>query len=156
MMTLYVKNVPEDCITQTDLIFNLAFEDEWFEDPEVIQMVKDIDDCDVINAGCIENGIYPHMSCTSLSGDVKGLIMIKHCEEYRNYRSNIFGDNCVPWLVKLSFVCDFGFYMRHPIGLYKAGIGGAPICAKTEEGELINSTLDIWKYYLANNRGRGN
>ena len=94
--------------------FNLWCTDEWLRDPLSREMVMDIDKSEYVGNFCFMNekfGAVPH---ERISGGSKGLILLNmDVEGPREYDSGIWGENCLPWIAKLSFVRDFTFVVNH-------------------------------------------
>lgn len=133
-MMKIVFHRPENCMLTVSKKFSLLYDQEWMNDPEVQQMVQDIDNTKLLNPAAAYSPILGSISVDQLSGGVKGLIMIKHDMERRAYSSCIFGDNCAEWLARLSFEVDFTFYSQHSF-LFSHGLerGGGGI----KTGELL-------------------
>ena len=88
-------------IVDVDAYFDNTFEDEWFDDAVVKQMVLDIDRSEVLSAYSIISPVLGNISHTMLSGGVKTLIQL--------YKDSTFypdlitiGPNCQSWLAKIS------------------------------------------------------
>ena len=100
-----------------DKYFDYNFEREWFSNPDVIQMVKDIDDSDVIAEGIIDSPYLGLITPKDLSGGVKTLIMMLMTDKHFN--GTACGNNCAKWILKIAqekelfvnfrHIMDFGF-----------------------------------------------
>lgn len=65
--------------------------------------------------------------------------------------SGMFGDNCIPWLCKLSEIVDFDLCMAHPLALVsRAEKGSMPINAQTVDGQPLKTCGEVLKYYVQN------
>lgn len=131
-------------------IFDLHMKREWFDDPVVKQMIRDIDNTEHIRGSLFESPVLGDISAKELSGGVKGLILVYKCFAIpRVFASYIWGDNCCEWLRKLSFMVDFSFYFAHPIAFFLR----EPIMAqryttldwKTRDFEMCN---EVYDYYI--------
>lgn len=130
--------------------FDGYYKPEWMDDPIVKQMVKDIDKSKVVSRNVIESPVLGQIPPQWLSGGVKGLILILKETYKREYSSQIFGDNCVPWLVKLGEMVDYTLMIEHPIMF----IGDGKVSAKGAEGEKLLTRKDIAYYYFAHKHER--
>lgn len=86
---------------QPNAVFDLSMKMGWFNDPIVKQMIWDIDKTKAVKDFLLEStrlgGAIPPQW---LSGGVKTLILM-HMEGYRTNLTKL-GNNCLPWLFKLS------------------------------------------------------
>ena len=101
MVSVYFGN-DTTAILNIDDNFNLMYEEEWFDDPFVKEMVKDIDDSIVVSRHCIESPILGQIAPERLSGGVKACICM-WCmgEECPIIDLIVCGENCQPWLSKI-------------------------------------------------------
>mgnify|MGYP002769844343 FL=1 len=58
-------------IRYTDSYFNNNYQDEWFEDDLVKQIIKDIDLSDVLNAQIVISPVLGAIPVTQISGGAK-------------------------------------------------------------------------------------
>lgn len=142
MMTITLKRSP-DCLASVKRYFKFNYLDEWMDDPMVKQMVLDIDKTEVVSRQLAISPVLGPIPISSLSGGVQGLICILKDPDYREYSSEIFGDNCVGWLVKLSYLVDFTLVLDHPIDF----TGDTPVNAVTAEGKQVKTCKEVWEYY---------
>lgn len=149
MMTVYCKQEPKNMLLSAQGYFDFQYESEWLDDSFVKEMVFDVDKTEVISALQCVSPVFGPMACTELSGGVKGLILIeKDTDGYRNFRSTIWGANCVKWIAKLSFQADFGIYLCHPLEFISgAEKGSLPVSAQTEDGDVLSTCREVWNYY---------
>lgn len=145
---LTVTLVPDEtCLFSASRYFDLNYLDEWFDDPVVKQMVLDIDKTVVVGPQLLQSPVLGAIPPSSLSGGVKGLILILKDPDQRNFSSTIFGSNCVLWLTKLTFVTDFTITMEHSLEFYDFL---EPICAQTDHGKPLTIQREVWGYYVDN------
>ena len=90
-----------DYIYNPDLFFDNTYEDEWLEDPLSVEMVKDVDQSDLIGPNLVISPVLGSIPVTRLSGGVKTLIQIAHDPDHV-YNASACGDNCASWLLKLG------------------------------------------------------
>lgn len=151
MMTVYVNREPEGCIRSAQSFFDFEYEDDWFDDPLVKQIVKDIDNTEVISSNMLISPILGSISCRDISGGAKGLILILKCTDHRAFRSTTFGGNCVNWIIALSRSCDFILYMDHCLEFMTRSPGPATsIQAKSEFGKSLATCEEVVLYYEEN------
>jgi hypothetical protein len=93
--------IHEDAMLSVDSFFNNTYNDSWFADPIVIQMVKDIDDSDVLSLNCIQSPILGQIPPTTLSGGVKALICL-HMVGDLFLDLIVMGENCSKWLLHIA------------------------------------------------------
>lgn len=93
-------------------IFRNNYEDEWFDDPFVKEMVMEIDKSEVISANLIISPVLGPVSYEKLSGGVKVLIMLYKMPEMEQWATSC-GDNCLPALVKIAKMHDITVKYSH-------------------------------------------
>lgn len=102
---LFGRELP-DTIGNIDVYFDNVYEDEWFEDERVKQIVRDIDKSEVSGTALISPFLGTR-SVTELSGGAKGLILMLKADDLdRHINFCSFGNNCEDWLVKISEIKD--------------------------------------------------
>lgn len=126
--------------------FNANYEEEWFDDPIVREMVKDVDQSTVVSGRLIDSEFLGPIPPCSLSGGVKGLILILKDPDIREFSSTIFGENCVPWIAKLSYKVDFTIVLNHALEL----IGDTPINAQWVDGTPLHTLREALGCYIRN------
>ena len=119
MLNIYFGDIDDNpkYLYNPEVYFNNTFEDEWFEDEEVKQMVKDIDKSTVISSHLIESPVFGGIPVRDLSGGVKTLILMKFDNEHI-VNASYCGDNCAQWIlriaekkdltIRLGYLMDFG------------------------------------------------
>lgn len=95
-----------------DVVFRGNYEDEWFDDPFVKEMVLDIDKSEVISPYLIISPVLGSISYDRLSGGVKVLIMLYKMPDMEQCASNC-GDNCLPAMVKIAEMHDITVKFSH-------------------------------------------
>ena len=109
---LYITfKMTEDVLYAVDAYFDTNYEEEWFDDPLVRQMVLDVDKSEVLNGGCIKSPIYGYMPTTKLSGGVKALILMLKTDIL--IWATACGDNCSKWIVEISKRKDLTVCIEH-------------------------------------------
>ena len=105
----------ENCNSHPSVYFDNVYEYDWFDDPFVIQMVKDIDKSE-LKGLCVLSPFLGSIPVEKLSGGVKSLILMY---KFDNFVTDLIflGNNCEDWILKISeqkdlTVCMTGFDMR--------------------------------------------
>lgn len=131
--------------------FNIVFEREWFDDPMVRAMVKDIDNSEVIAGAVIDSPVLGLISPRELSGGVKMLIcMLKDPDETNIYYGTSCGDKCGKWMIEIGKLRDITvsfthlMHFRPPEERLLPGMNA--ICLNG--GEHIETMVDLVDAYL--------
>ena len=111
MLSIYYGEMT-DAIYNTSIYFKNVFRNEWLEDPVIVQMIKAVDDSEVLGNGAIKSPVLGVIAPNTLSGGVKTLILI-HKEPGKIFNASNCGDNCAPWLLKLGAEKDITVNLRH-------------------------------------------
>ena len=81
--------------------FKYNYEEEWFEDELVKEMVRDVDDSTVISAYSIDSPVLGIIAPERLSGGVKALI-IMYKEPTLIVNASACGNNCAKWILEIG------------------------------------------------------
>lgn len=110
---LYVKfGVSKDTVRDIDVYFEYEYDDSWFSDPEVVSMIKEIDNSDVIGGKAIESPYLGVISPRELSSGVKALILLKFKPE-EEYYGTAMGNNCAKWILRFAEKQDITLAFVH-------------------------------------------
>lgn len=93
--------------------FDNRYEDEWITDPLSIEMIKDIDNSDVISAHLIQSPVLGAIPVKDISGGVKTLILMAFDKSGKVFNASACGDNCAKWIVKLGRQMDLTINLHH-------------------------------------------
>jgi len=85
---------------------------EWFEDPFVQRIVKEIDDTVVTDAFHIKSSVFGNIPYEHLSGGVKALILL-YKEPSIELWGTLCGDNCIPLMCEISKMHDITVKFTH-------------------------------------------
>ena len=102
----------EDVIYNTSVYFKFNYDPQWFEDPEIVQMVKDVDDSTVLGNGAIDSPVLGVIAPVTLSGGLKTLILIDKITD-KVFNASNCGDNCAEWLLRIGSEKDVTVNLRH-------------------------------------------
>lgn len=161
MMTVICSYKPDKVLRFAKNRFDTGHKKDWFNDPLVEAIVLDVDRTTHIKDSVFESPRLGTISPHYLSGGTKALISLLKSDNIRTcapFDSAMFGDNCVRWLTKISFLVDFTIYMDTPLDF---GMGGkvfdtefrkTPIQAQGENGEVLDTCGKVWEYYVANSQ----
>lgn len=102
----------DDVIYNTSVYFKYNYLPEWLLDPEVQQMILDVDRSTVLGNGAIDSPVLGVIAPTSLSGGVKALILIDKVPD-KIFNASNCGDNCAVWLLRIGQKKDVTVNLRH-------------------------------------------
>lgn len=105
-------------IFDPSIFFNNTYEDDWITDPLSIEMIKDIDQSDVISPRLIDSPFLGPIPPERIARGTKALILMKHDDKHI-FNASVCGDNCAKWilrigqekedlLIRLGYLMDFG------------------------------------------------
>ncbi|MEI3139158.1 MAG: DUF4869 domain-containing protein [Lachnospiraceae bacterium] len=102
MLSIYIDdgwgNLPEEYESYVSDYFDDVFKPEWFSDDVVRNIIKEIDDSEVVGPGKsvnIYNETLGNIPPQYLSSSCKGLILLY--KDDMKINGDRLGDNCVPW-----------------------------------------------------------
>ena len=111
MLKIYYGDMQE-CIYNTAVYFKNVYEEEWITDPMAVDMIKDVDQSDVLGNGVIDSPVMGKIAPISLSGGVKTLILIKNIPD-KVFNASTCGDNCAKCILKMAEERDIIINLRH-------------------------------------------
>ncbi len=127
-----------DVIYNTSVFFKFNYDPEWFSDPDVIQMVKDVDDSVVLGNGAIDSPVLGVIAPVMLSGGVKTLILIDKVQD-KIFNASNCGDNCAEWLLRIGQKKDVTVNLRH---IMDFGDGEFEILVENT-GEIVHNMKEL-------------
>lgn len=125
MLNIFIDKYSDKVWSSFAEDFDILYLDVWFSDPLVIEIVRDIDNCEVISSQLITSPILGSMSPTFLSSGCKFLIMCLHYEDIIDpdecvvFDGDRFGDNCIPWLFKIVSNKDVNIWTNRVLALHE-------------------------------------
>lgn len=131
---------PKDKILNLDIYFNHWYDKEWFKDPMVKAMVKDVDLSDLLDNGTTISPVLGPIPITEISGGVKSLILALKTDMM--IYGTAMGDNCSAWLAKIGKMKDVDICFEHPM---KFTTDLDAICVDT--GRIIKTPKDFMDAY---------
>jgi hypothetical protein len=93
--------------------FDNRYEDEWITDPLSVQMIKDVDQSEVVGAHLIQSPVLGSIPVKDISGGVKTLILMAFDQSGKIFNASACGDNCAKWIVKLGKEKDLTINLHH-------------------------------------------
>lgn len=103
----------EHSIYHPPTYFDNRYEDEWITDPLGIEMIKDIDNSEVVSPQLIISPVLGPISTRDISGGVKTLILMAFDESGKIFNASACGDNCAKWIVKLAEKKELTINLHH-------------------------------------------
>lgn len=101
----------DDTIIPVSAVFNNNYEEEWFEDQFVKDMILDVDKSEVISPYCIASPVLGQIAPERLSGGVKALILM-YKTDFEIW-ATACGDNCAKWILKIAEKKDLTISLEH-------------------------------------------
>ncbi len=102
LKVLFSQELPG--IVNTNVYFNTTYENDWFEDDIVKQIIRDIDKSEV-NGLCVLSPVLGSIAIEKISEGAKALILM-----YKDDNAIVdlisCGNNCQEWIIKLSKMKD--------------------------------------------------
>lgn len=100
MLNIYFGEMP-DAIYNTNVYFNNTYKDSWITNPLTKDIIKAVDNSEVIDDKTIMSPIFGNMSPKKLSGGVKTLLLIAF-DKKKAFNASTCGDNCAEWILKIA------------------------------------------------------
>ena len=107
MLKVFLGDMDE-VIYNTSVYFKYNYQPSWLEDPDVIQMILDVDRSKVLGNGAVESPVMGIIAPVSLSGGVKTLILIDKVPD-KVFNASNCGDNCAAWLLRIGSPAEGSF-----------------------------------------------
>lgn len=92
----------ENSIYHPPTFFDNVYQDEWITDPISVEMIRDIDQSEVIGPHAISSPYLGSISTKELSGGVKTLILMHLDDSGKIFNASACGDNCAKWISRIS------------------------------------------------------
>lgn len=112
MLSIYLGKM-DDAIYHPPTYFDNQYEDEWITDQLSVEMIKDVDQSEVISAHLIESPVLGPISTKELSGGVKTLILMAFDHTNKVFNASVCGDNCSKWILKIAKFKNLTINLRH-------------------------------------------
>ena len=102
--------------------FDNQYEDEWITNPLSVEMIRDIDQSEVISAYLIQSPVLGAISPKEISGSVKTLILMAFDDTGKIFNASSCGDNCAKWIVDIGTRKELTFNLHHVMDFSTAGM----------------------------------
>lgn len=131
MLFIHIRMTDPMLITKPGAYFDRNKKEEWFCNPNVARIIKDIDKTDVIEGEILRSPVFGIMSPDRLSQGCKATILLECCDGIDIYATRC-GDNCVPDILEISNRKDITITLNHCMKFPESGF-----CAKIIETDTI-------------------
>ncbi len=101
----------EEVLIYVNNYFDVNYDEEWFQDAFVKDMMRDVCDATVLPCGVIDIKDYGKVAPTQLSVGVKALILMLKTD--RVVYATVCGDNCAKWIIEIAKKKDVTICLQH-------------------------------------------
>ena len=128
-----------NCVYNTNVYFKNTYEPEWFETELAKQIVREVDDSEVLSSECIQSPVLGQIPPERLSGCVKTLLLILN-EPEKIFNASTCGDNCAKWILEIGKREDVTINLRHMMDFGKDTVFEIKI---KNGGEIVHSMKEL-------------
>lgn len=128
-----------NCVYNTNVYFKNTYEPEWFETELAKQIVREVDDSEVLSSECIQSPVLGQIPPERLSGGVKTLLLILN-EPEKIFNASTCGDNCAKWILEIGKREDVMINLRHMMDFGKDTVFEIKI---KNGGEIVHSMKEL-------------
>lgn len=141
---LFVKfGADEREIHNIDSYFDNSYEDEWFQDKMVKEIVRDIDKTEIISPYVAVSPVLGSIPVTSISGGAKVLILMLKRPGIL-HPGDSCGDNCAGWICRIASMHDITMSLTYPMKFPED-----VTLTIVDTGRLCRSRAEFIEEYLA-------
>ena len=126
-------------VFNTNVYFKNTYEPEWFETELAKQIVREVDDSEVLSSECIQSPVLGQIPPERLSGGVKTLLLILN-EPEKIFNASTCGDNCAKWILEIGKREDVTINLRHMMDFGKDTVFEIKI---KNGGEIVHSMKEL-------------
>lgn len=101
----------EDVLIYISNYFDVNYDEEWFQDSFVKDMMQDVCGATVLPCGVIDIKDYGKVAPTQLSAGVKALILMLKTD--RVVYATACVDNCAKWIIEIAKKKDVTICLQH-------------------------------------------
>lgn len=112
MLNIYLGEMKE-AIYHPPTYFDNRYEDEWITAPLSVEMIKDIDQSEVVSERLIQSPVLGSISVKEISGGVKTLILMAFDDSGRIFNASACGNDCAKWILKIAKQKELTINLRH-------------------------------------------
>lgn len=146
MLTIHISGYEDNCIQNVTGYFNRKKKKEWFNNPNVKRVIKNIDNTLAIKDEYLESPVFGGMSPERLSTGCKAVILLEVLQEPNVYATKC-GNNCVPDILEIAKRKDITITLHHPMDFPEEGFEAYIV----ETDKWIHSGKEfILEYYKVN------
>jgi len=124
-----------------DTYFKYNYEEEWFDDALVKEMIQDVDVSTVMSAYAIHSPVLGSIAPERLSGGIKALI-IMYKEPSLIVNASACGDNCAKWILEIGKRQDITIRLGYEMEFQEP----FEICVKNS-GNVIHTYYEFLKEF---------
>lgn len=128
-----------NCVYNTNVYFKNTYEPEWIETELAKQIVREVDDSEVLSSECIQSPVLGQIPPERLSGGVKTLLLILN-EPEKIFNASTCGDNCAKWILEIGKREDVTINLRHMMDFGKDTVFEIKI---KNGGEIVHSMKEL-------------
>ena len=128
-----------NCVYNTNVYFKNTYEPEWFETELAKQIVREVDDSEVLSSECIQSPVLGQIPPERLSGGVKTLLLILN-EPEKIFNASTCGDNRAKWILEIGKREDVTINLRHMMDFGKDTVFEIKI---KNGGEIVHSMKEL-------------
>lgn len=111
MLRIYFGSLPDE-IYNTEMFYENQYDRNWVIDDFASEVIREIDDSQVVAPDMIQNDIFGTFSSTELSAGVKTLLLIRNMPN-KTFNISNCGDNCAKYLLQLAEARDIKVTLHH-------------------------------------------
>ena len=111
MLNIYFGDMPES-IYNTNVYFNNTYKDRWITTPFSKEVIKAVDQSEVIDEKTILSPVFGNISPKKLSGGVKTILLIAY-DKTKIFNASTCGDNCAAWILQMAEKRKIVINLRH-------------------------------------------
>lgn len=112
MLSVYLGQM-DQAIYHPPTYFDNQYEDEWITDKLSVEMIKDVDNSEVVSPYLVKSPVLGPISVKEISGGVKTLILMAFDHSGKVFNASACGDNCAKWILKIGKEKDLTINLRH-------------------------------------------
>lgn len=142
MLYIHTRGKEQTCVDQIDKFFSRHKKTEWFDNPVVRRIIKNLDKTDVVQGEVLNSPVFGVMSPDRLSTSCKAIIMLETIDGINIYATRC-GDNCVPDILEIASRKDITITLHHCMRFPDGGFEAKVI----ETGTIIHSHLEFVNEY---------
>ena len=146
MLNIYFGDMPE-AIYDTASYFNNVYLDSWAEEDLTEEILKAIDNAEVLSPQAVNSKALGVIPMTGISGGAKTLLLVHHFPK-KVFNASTCGDNCAKWLLIIASLHkeDITVNLRHLMNFDPMGRDIHFEIRIANTGEIVH---DMKEYVLA-------